>query len=122
MATIGGNLMQRTRCAYFRDPATFPACNKRNPGLGLRRAWAGSPATMRCSAPADACIATYPGDLAVALVAFDAVVHLGERRVAAEDFFLPPATRPSARRHPRRRDHHRGHHPGRRRRRGIRPI
>ncbi len=38
MATIGGNLMQRTRCTYFRNPASFPACNKRNSGLGLRRA------------------------------------------------------------------------------------
>jgi xanthine dehydrogenase YagS FAD-binding subunit len=98
MATIGGNLMQRTRCAYFRDPATFPACNKRNPGSGCS-AIGGVTRDHAVLGISDACIATYPGDLAVALVAFDAVVHLGERQVAVDDFFLLPGDRPD-REHP----------------------
>ncbi len=93
MATIGGNLLQRTRCAYFRDPATFPACNKRVPGSGCS-ALEGVNRGHAILGTSDACIATYPGDLAVALVAFDAVVHLGERNVAIDDFFLLPGSTP----------------------------
>jgi xanthine dehydrogenase YagS FAD-binding subunit len=93
MATIGGNLMQRTRCAYFRDPATFPACNKRSPGSGCS-AIGGVTRNHAILGGSEACIATYPGDLAVALVAFDAVVHLGERAVAVDDFFLLPGVTP----------------------------
>lgn len=93
MATIGGNLLQRTRCAYFRDPATFPACNKRAPGSGCS-ALEGVNRGHAVLGGSDACIATYPGDLAVALVAFDAVVHLGKRKVAIDDFFLLPGTTP----------------------------
>jgi xanthine dehydrogenase YagS FAD-binding subunit len=93
MATIGGNLMQRTRCAYFRDPAAFPACNKRAPGSGCS-ASGGVTRNHAILGVSEACIATYPGDFAAALVAFDAVVHLGDRHVAAEDFFLLPGTTP----------------------------
>jgi xanthine dehydrogenase YagS FAD-binding subunit len=93
MATVGGNLLQRTRCAYFRDPATFPACNKRNPGSGCP-ALEGVNRGHAILGTSGACIATYPGDLAVTLVTFDAVVHLGERKVAVDDFFLLPGTTP----------------------------
>jgi xanthine dehydrogenase YagS FAD-binding subunit len=93
MATIGGNLLQRTRCAYFRDPASFPACNKRVPGSGCS-AMEGVNRGHAVLGTSDACIATYPGDLAAALVAFDAVVHLGERKVPIDDFFLLPGTTP----------------------------
>jgi xanthine dehydrogenase YagS FAD-binding subunit len=93
MATMGGNLMQRTRCAYFRDPATFPACNKRNPGSGCS-AMGGVNRGHAVLGISDSCIATYPGDLAAALTAFDAMVHLGERRIAVDDFFLLPGTTP----------------------------
>ncbi|MDB5406686.1 MAG: xanthine dehydrogenase family protein subunit [Rhodospirillales bacterium] len=98
MATIGGNLMQRTRCAYFRDPATFPACNKRAPGSGCA-AIGGAVRNHAVLGVSESCIATYPGDLATALVAFDAVVHVGERRIAADDFFLLPGATPD-REHP----------------------
>jgi xanthine dehydrogenase YagS FAD-binding subunit len=93
MATIGGNLMQRTRCAYFRDPIAFPACNKRNPGSGCA-ALGGVTRNHAVLGTSDACIATNPGDLAVALVALDAEIVLGERRVPADDFFPLPGTTP----------------------------
>jgi xanthine dehydrogenase YagS FAD-binding subunit len=93
MATIGGNLLQRTRCAYFRDPATFPACNKRSPGSGCS-AMDGINRNHAVLGTSDTCIATYPGDLAVALIALDAIVHLGERKVAINDFFLLPGATP----------------------------
>jgi xanthine dehydrogenase YagS FAD-binding subunit len=93
MATIGGNLLQRTRCVYFRDPATFSACNKRAPGSGCA-ALGGVTRNHAVLGASQSCIATYPGDLAVALVAFDAVIHLGERRIAADDFFLTPGATP----------------------------
>ncbi|MEI8702022.1 MAG: xanthine dehydrogenase family protein subunit M [Mesorhizobium sp.] len=93
MATIGGNLMQRTRCPYFRDPANFPACNKRTPGSGCS-AIGGVTRGHAVLGTSEACIATYPGDLATALVAFDATVHLGDRQVAAGDFFLLPGATP----------------------------
>ncbi|RWC90989.1 MAG: xanthine dehydrogenase family protein subunit M [Mesorhizobium sp.] len=89
MASIGGNLMQRTRCPYFRDPANFPACNKRAPGSGCS-AIGGVTRGHAVLGTSEACIATYPGDLAIALVAFDAEIHLGERRLKVEDFFLAP--------------------------------
>ncbi|RWG75842.1 xanthine dehydrogenase family protein subunit M, partial [Mesorhizobium sp.] len=89
MATIGGNLMQRTRCPYFRDPQNFPACNKREPGSGCS-AIGGVTRGHAVLGTSEACIATYPGDLAIALVAFDAEVDLGERKLKVEDFFLAP--------------------------------
>jgi xanthine dehydrogenase YagS FAD-binding subunit len=93
MATIGGNLLQRTRCAYFRDPASFPACNKRVPGSGCS-AMEGVNRGHAVLGTSEACIATYPGDLAAALVAFDAIVHLGGRKVAIDNFFLLPGASP----------------------------
>ncbi|HSY88909.1 MAG TPA: FAD binding domain-containing protein, partial [Verrucomicrobiae bacterium] len=60
MASMGGNLMQRTRCAYFRDPATFPACNKRKPGSGCS-AMGGVNRGHAVLGISDSCIATYPG-------------------------------------------------------------
>lgn len=93
MATIGGNLLQRTRCAYFRDPLAFPACNKRDPGSGCA-ALGGVTRNHAVLGTSKVCIATNPGDLAVALMAFDALVHLGERRVAIEEFFLLPGMTP----------------------------
>lgn len=98
MATIGGNLLQRTRCVYFRDPDTFPACNKRTPGSGCaaRGGVHGNHAILGTS---ESCIAVYPGDLAVALAAFDAEVIVRnasqrERRIPVERFFLLPADTP----------------------------
>lgn len=96
MATIGGNLLQRTRCVYFRD-VSIPECNKRVPGSGC----AARLGVHRLSAVLGAspsCIATHPSDLAVALVALQAVVHLagagGERRIASDAFFLLPGNHP----------------------------
>lgn len=93
MATIGGNLMQRTRCAYFRDPISFPNCNKRQPGSGCA-ALGGVTRNHAVLGGSSYCIATNPGDLAVALTAFDAVIHLGERRMAGDEFFLLPGATP----------------------------
>lgn len=93
MATIGGNLMQRTRCAYFRDPAAYPACNKRTPGSGCA-ALGGLTRNHAVLGTSEACIAAYPGDLAVALVALGATVHAGRREIAVEDFFLAPGDTP----------------------------
>jgi xanthine dehydrogenase YagS FAD-binding subunit len=93
MATIGGNLLQRTRCPYFRDPGAFSACNKRNPGSGCA-AIGGVTRNHAVLGTSEACIAAYPGDLAVALVAFDAAVEFGSRKVAIDDFFLAPGNTP----------------------------
>lgn len=93
MATIGGNLMQRTRCAYFRNPAAFPACNKRDPGSGCA-AIGGVTRNHAVLGTSAACIATYPGDLAVALLALDAIIHAGDRRIPIDDFFLAPGDTP----------------------------
>jgi len=98
MATLGGNLRQRTRCTYFRDPETFPACNKRAPGSGCS-ALGGINRNHAVLGTSASCIATYPGDFAVALTAFDAVVVLtnatgNERRVNIDDFYLLPGDTP----------------------------
>jgi xanthine dehydrogenase YagS FAD-binding subunit len=71
-ATTGGNLLQRTRCPYFYDPAQ--ACNKRSPGSGCP-AIAGFSRQLGVMGVSEACIATYPGDMAVALRVLDAVVE-----------------------------------------------
>ena len=96
MATIGGNLLQRTRCSYFRDPV-HAACNKRNPGSGCA-ALDGENRTHAVLGTSEHCIATYPGDLAVALVALDAVVHTrgpnGNRTFPLGDLFLLPGATP----------------------------
>ncbi|MGE6738706.1 FAD binding domain-containing protein [Allorhizobium pseudoryzae] len=93
MATIGGNLLQRTRCPYFRDPVTFPNCNKRNPGSGCA-AIGGVTRNHAVLGTSEHCIATYHGDLAVALVAFDAVVETDRRTIPIDTFFLLPEDRP----------------------------
>ena len=97
MASIGGNMLQRTRCGYFRD-AAFP-CNKRVPGSGCP-AIAGDSHNLAILGTSEACIATaYPGDLAVALAAFDAVLTLEnakgkQRRVPVTEFYLLPGKTP----------------------------
>ena len=97
MASIGGNMLQRTRCGYFRD-AAFP-CNKRVPGSGCP-AIAGDNHNLAILGTSEACIATaYPGDLAVALAAFDAVLTLEnakgkQRRVPVTEFYLLPGKTP----------------------------
>lgn len=95
MATTGGNLLQRTRCVYFRDTAM--ACNKRDPGSGCA-AISGFNRTLAILGGSDACIASNPSDMNVALTALEAVVHIqgtrGERSVAIDDFFLLPSTTP----------------------------
>ena len=97
MASIGGNMLQRTRCGYFRD-AAFP-CNKRVPGSGCP-AMAGDSHNLAILGVSDACIATaYPGDLAVALAALDAVLTLEnakgkQRRVPVTEFYLLPGKTP----------------------------
>ncbi|MEM6160972.1 xanthine dehydrogenase family protein subunit M [Erwinia sp. P6884] len=98
MATLGGNILQRTRCAYFRDPHAWPDCNKRQPGSGCA-AKEGLNDNHAVLGISDSCIALYPGDFAVALTAFDAVLHIQgadgqQRRVAVDDFFLLPGDRP----------------------------
>ena len=95
MATIGGNIMQRTRCTYFRD-RTAP-CNKREPGSGCA-ALEGVNRTHAILGTSTACVATHPSDLAVAFAALDAVVHLrhgsGRRQVAFADFLIKPGSTP----------------------------
>jgi len=100
MASMGGNLCQRVRCSYFRD-ATSP-CNKRDPGSGCA-ALDGFNRGHAILGTSDKCIATHPSDVAVALVALDAVVHTrgpgGERAIPVDDFFLHPGDIPE-REHP----------------------
>lgn len=74
MATLGGNVMQRTRCSYFRD-VSYDNCNKRNPGSGCA-AMDGVNRMHAVLGISDQCIATYPGDLAQALIALDATVEV----------------------------------------------
>jgi xanthine dehydrogenase YagS FAD-binding subunit len=96
MATIGGNLMQRTRCTYFRD-VTAAACNKRRPGSGCA-ALGGFNRTHAILGASEHCVATHPSDVAVAFAALEASVHLlgpdGERSVAFADFLLLPDSTP----------------------------
>jgi CO/xanthine dehydrogenase FAD-binding subunit len=96
MATIGGNLLQRTRCRYFRD-STVPACNKRSPGSGC--AAVRGPARMHAILGAsEHCIALHASDLCVALVALDTVVDIqgvdGTRSVPLTQFYVLPGERP----------------------------
>jgi len=96
MATIGGNLLQRTRCRYFRD-AEVAACNKRAPGSGC--AAVRGPARMHAILGAsEHCIALHPSDLCVALVALDAVVDIegagGRRSVPLAELYVLPGDRP----------------------------
>ena len=77
MATLGGNVMQRTRCNYFRD-VSYDNCNKRNPGSGCA-AIDGVNRMHAVLGTSDQCIATYPGDFAQALIALDAMVEITGR-------------------------------------------
>jgi xanthine dehydrogenase YagS FAD-binding subunit len=77
MATLGGNVLQRTRCTYFRD-VSYQACNKRNPGSGCA-ALEGFNRTHAVLGTSDQCISTYPGDFAQALIALDATVEITGR-------------------------------------------
>jgi CO/xanthine dehydrogenase FAD-binding subunit len=96
MATIGGNLLQRTRCRYFRDPAVA-ACNKRAPGSGCA-AVHGAARMHAILGAGEHCIALHASDLCVALVALDAIVHIqgpdGERSVPLREFYALPGDRP----------------------------
>jgi len=95
MATLGGNLLQRTRCTYFRD-AQFP-CNKRIPGSGCS-AINGLNRGHALLGGSEYCIAVYPGDWAIALVAMDAVVDTqsprGLRTIAVADLHRQPGDTP----------------------------
>lgn len=95
MASIGGNLLQRTRCGYFRDVTT--PCNKREPGSGCS-ALEGVNRGHAVLGTSDACIATHPSDLAVPLVALSTVVHLasarGTRSVPLDTFYTLPGSTP----------------------------
>jgi xanthine dehydrogenase YagS FAD-binding subunit len=96
MATVGGNLLQRTRCHYFTDPA-FAHCNKRDPGSGCD-AIDGHNRMHAILGASPHCIATHPSDMAVALAALDAVVQLqgpdGTRQVPLVDFHRLPEDHP----------------------------
>ena len=96
MATVGGNLLQRTRCTYFYD-TDGSRCNKRTPGEGCD-AIEGFNRIHAILGGSSACVATHPSDMCVALAALDAVVHLrsasGERTVALCDLHRLPEDRP----------------------------
>jgi xanthine dehydrogenase YagS FAD-binding subunit len=96
MATVGGNLLQRTRCAYFRGAPEF-ACNKRAPGSGCS-AIGGVDRGHALFGGSEQCVAVYPGDWAVALTAFDAVVDVvgsgGARTIALRDLHALPGSTP----------------------------
>lgn len=95
MASIGGNLLQRTRCGYFRDVAT--PCNKREPGSGCP-AIDGENRMHAILGTSPSCVATHTSDLAVALVALDASLRIqngtNERLVKLDDFYLLPGDTP----------------------------
>jgi xanthine dehydrogenase YagS FAD-binding subunit len=96
MATIGGNLMQRTRCYYFFDPS-YAQCNKRVPGSGCA-AMEGYNRIHAILGTSEHCIATYPGDMAIALSALDARVVVrgagAEREIPIDSFFRLPGQTP----------------------------
>ncbi|OUD02350.1 FAD binding domain-containing protein [Streptomyces swartbergensis] len=95
MATVGGNLLQRTRCGYFADVTS--ACNKRNPGSGCP-AITGEHHNHAILGASDHCVATHPSDMGVALAAFDAVVSYetadGPGELPLADFYLPVGETP----------------------------
>jgi xanthine dehydrogenase YagS FAD-binding subunit len=96
MATVGGNLVQRTRCSYFRDVGVYQ-CNKRAPGSGCA-AQNGYTRMHAIVGGSERCIAAHPSDMCVALVALDAVVHTrgrrGARTIPVADFHTLPADHP----------------------------
>ena len=95
MATTGGNLLQRTRCMYFRDTST--PCNKREPGTGCS-AIGGANRTLAILGTSEHCIATNPSDMNVALAALEATIHVqgskGERSIPIADFHVLPGNTP----------------------------
>jgi len=96
LATTGGNLLQRTRCPYFRD-ASEPACNKRDPGSGCA-AIGGFTRSHAVLGTSDKCIASHPSDMNTALAILDAIVHVqgtkGKRTIQYADFHTLPADHP----------------------------
>lgn len=96
MATTAGNLLQRTRCVYFRDTAM--PCNKREPGTGCP-AITGANRTLAILGTSDQCIATNPSDMCVAMTALEATIHItgpkGTRAVPIGDFHLLPGNTPN---------------------------
>jgi xanthine dehydrogenase YagS FAD-binding subunit len=96
MASLGGNVLQRTRCNYFRD-TSYANCNKRNPGSGCA-AMEGINRMHAVLGTSEQCIATYPGDFAQALIALDAQVELngrrGNREIAFASLHRPPGETP----------------------------
>jgi xanthine dehydrogenase YagS FAD-binding subunit len=96
MATLGGNVMQRTRCTYFRD-VSYDACNKRNPGSGCA-ALEGFNRAHAVLGTSDQCIATYPGDFAQALIALNATVEItgrsGTRNLPFDQLHKQPGRSP----------------------------
>jgi len=96
MASVGGNLLQRTRCSYFRGDADY-ACNKRQPGSGCS-AIQGIDRGLAVLGTSDACVANYPGDWATALAAFDAEIETesprGARTIAIHDLHVAPGDTP----------------------------
>ncbi len=96
MATLGGNVLQRTRCTYFRD-LSYAACNKRNPGSGCA-AMDGFNRMHAVLGGSEQCIATYPGDFAQALIALDAAVQIegrkGRRTIPFAQLHRQPADTP----------------------------
>jgi xanthine dehydrogenase YagS FAD-binding subunit len=102
MATAGGNLLQRTRCAYFREPTAGTSgnygCNKRTPGTGCA-ALEGFNRTHAILGTTDHCIATHPSDMCVAMAALEAVIHVegpkGKRTIAFADFHKLPGDTPN---------------------------
>src|SRR4051794_39635327 len=97
MATTGGNLLQRTRCQYFRDPLQYAECNKRNPSSGCA-AMEGYNRSHAVLGTSKACIATNPSDMCIALVALEAVINVegadGKRSVPIHDFYTLPSDHP----------------------------
>jgi CO/xanthine dehydrogenase FAD-binding subunit len=95
LATVGGNLMQRTRCAYFQDVSK--PCNKRSPGTGCP-AREGEHRNLAILGHSEACVATHPSDMAVALAALDATVHVqgpgGARSIPLVGFHRLPGEEP----------------------------
>src|SRR6202171_2841461 len=95
MATTGGNLLQRTRCMYFRDTAS--PCNKREPGTGCS-AIGGANRTLAILGTSEHCIATNPSDMNVAMAALEATIHVqgpnGERSIPIADFHVLPGNTP----------------------------
>src|SRR5438876_3731056 len=96
MATTAGNLLQRTRCMYFRDTAM--PCNKREPGTGCP-AITGSNRTLAVLGASEHCIATNPSDMCVAMAALEATIHVqgakGSRAIPIGDFHLLPGSTPN---------------------------